>query len=340
MKVNTAQLAPLGTRRRVAILAVSPVDAMDVIGPAEVFSLANYLRTGQPAFYQIDLVSAGKTRQIQSESGIALVAHSTLQQEMQTGSRIDTLIVAGGYSEVGRYGKDLVAWIAENKSKFRRLCSICVGAFVLAKAGILNDKRATTHWKFASKLAHDYPEIHVDPDPLWIRQGHIYTSAGISAGIDLALELVAEDLGEKHALGVAKCMVLFVRRSGGQAQFSESLRAQAPSNRGLRNLQAWIAEHLGSDLSVTALADKAAMSPRNLVRVFKKELDTSPSKYVESIRLEAARREIEMATRSMDQIAARCGFQSVDVMRRAFTRTLGITPRQYADRFKLGSRER
>jgi transcriptional regulator GlxA family with amidase domain len=208
----------------------------------------------------------------------------------------------------------------------RRLGSVCVGSFLLAEAGLLNGKRATTHWKFVQELARRYPKVRVVSEPIWARDGNIYTSAGISAGIDLALAWVEEDCGNVIASEVARELVLFLRRPGGQSQISVSLAAQASEMRSIQELQVWIAENLHQPLSLQVLASRAAMSVRNFERVFTLETGVSPARYVLQMRIEAAQRMLERTRKGLDQIALSCGFSSADAMRRAFMRTLRTTP--------------
>src|SRR4029453_14977606 len=211
----------------------------------------------------------------------------------------------------------------------RRLGAVCVGSFLLAEAGLLDGRRATTHWKFGRELAARYPAVRVEHEPLWVKDGNIYTSAGISAGIDLALAWVEEDCGAALAHEAARELVLFLRRPGGQPQVTVSLSAQRSEMASIRELQIWIAEHLHAKLSVEDLADRMAMSVRHFERVFTREVGTTPSQYVLQLRVETARRQLERTERGLKQVASGAGFGSVDVMRRAFVRLLGITPRRY-----------
>jgi transcriptional regulator GlxA family with amidase domain len=213
----------------------------------------------------------------------------------------------------------------------RRMGAVCVGVFLLAEAGLLNGRRATTHWKFGRELAARHPKVRVEHDPLWVKDGNIYTSAGISAGIDLALAWVEEDCGAALAHEAARELVLFLRRPGGQPQVSVSLAAQASSMTSIGELQIWIAEHLDSKLSVEDLAGRMAMSVRNFERVFTREVGTTPSQYVLQMRVEAARRDLERSDKGLKQVASAAGFGSIDVMRRAFVRLLGITPSRYRE---------
>jgi transcriptional regulator GlxA family with amidase domain len=215
----------------------------------------------------------------------------------------------------------------------RRLGAVCVGSFLLAEAGLLNGKRATTHWKFGRELASRYPQVNVEFNPIWVKDGNIYTSAGISAGIDLALGWVEEDCGGRISHEIAREFVLFLRRPGGQTQLSASLSAQASEIKAIHELQVWIAENLHNNLSVQKLADRSAMSVRNFERVFTRELGNTPSHYVLQMRAEAARRQLESTDQGLKQIAAACGFGSTDSMRRAFLRAVGTTPHKYRRQF-------
>lgn len=320
-------------QKRVVIFGLPPVDALDVIGPAEVFAMANDLRRGPPAPYALELVGSGSDVMLASQTGIELKAHRTLEQERRVRKPIDTLIVTSGWNPIDQLDATATAWIRTRSQTVRRVCSICVGAFALAEAGLLDGRRATTHWRMAQLLADRYPKVRVDPTPIWVKDGNVYSSAGISAGIDLALGLVGEDMGAEVALEIAKNLVLFLRRPGSQAQFSLTLRSQRASSTGLDELCLWISENLDSDLTVEMLADRLSTSVRTLIRTFQRELKTTPAKYVEEARLESVCRALELGEQSMDEIARRCGYHSVDVLRKAFMRRLGVSPREYGRRF-------
>lgn len=324
---------PSMTQRRIVVLGLPPVDALDVIGPTEVFAAANQVHGAAHAPYAIELVCAGSDVTLESESGIGLRGHRTLETERRANRPIDTLIVTTGFGSTDRFDKAAITWIRKRSQTVRRVCSICVGAFALAEAGLLDGRRATTHWRMTQRLAERYPNVAVDPVPIWVKDGNLYTSAGVSAGIDLALALVSEDLGNDVALEIAKNLVLFLRRPGGQAQFSVALQSQRASGSGMDELCHWINEHLHADLTTDMLADRASTSVRTLIRMFQRELKTTPARYVEDIRLEAVRRALEMGERSIDEIARRYGYGSSDVLRKAFTRRMGVSPREYARRF-------
>jgi transcriptional regulator GlxA family with amidase domain len=234
----------------------------------------------------------------------------------------------------------LSAWLRKKALEVRRLGAVCVGSFLLAEAGLLNGRRATTHWKFGRELAARYPAVRVEHEPLWVKDGNVYTSAGISAGIDLALAWVEEDCGAALAHEAARELVLFLRRPGGQPQLSVSLASQASEMMSIRELQIWLAEHLATRLSVEELADRMAMSVRNFERVFTREVGTTPSQYVLQMRVEAARRLLERTDNGLKQVASATGFGGVDVMRRAFVRLLGITPRRYRELAPVSSQSR
>lgn len=320
-------------QKRVVILGLPPVDSLDVIGPAEVFAYANNLHRGDSAPYALELVCAGADEHLESSTGIALMAHKTLEQERLENKAIDTLIVTSGWKAMDQLDQTAIEWIRTRAKSVRRVCSICVGAFALAEAGLLDGRKATTHWRMARSLADRYPDVQVDPNPIWVKDGNLYTSAGISAGIDLALALVSEDLGDDVALEIAKNLVLFLRRPGGQAQFSVALQSQHATGSNLDELCVWISEHLHSELTVEILADRLSTSVRTLIRMFQREFKTTPAKYVEDVRVEAACRQIELGRRSMEEVARRCGYHSVDVLRKAFVRRMGVSPKEYAQRF-------
>jgi len=303
-----------------------------------VFAFANKLHPGNAAPYKLELVGAATDECLESSTGIALMAHKTLEQERREKKSIDTLIVTSGWNaKEKKIDETIIDWIRKQSTIVRRMCSICVGAFALADAGLLDGRRATTHWRMAKSLAELYPKVQVDPNPIWVKDGNVYTSAGISTGIDLALGLVSEDLGNEVAMEIAKNLVLFLRRPGGQAQFSMTLQSQHAAGSNLDELCLWINEHLNSELTVEILADKLSTSVRTLIRLFQRELRTTPAKYVEDARIEAACRSIELGGRSMEEVARRSGYHSIDVLRKAFVRRIGVSPKEYALRFSPNS---
>jgi transcriptional regulator GlxA family with amidase domain len=326
--------ASTGRQKRIVILGLPPVDALDVIGPAEVFTIANRLCPGARAPYALELVGASTGIYLESETGIGLKVHRTLEEERRANRPIDTLIVATGFEPIEHLDQTAIGWMRKKCRSVRRVCSICVGAFVLAEAGLLDGRRATTHWGMTQLLAERYPNVQVDPKPIWIKDGKLYTSAGVSSGIDLALSLVGEDLGNDVALEIAKNLVLFLRRPGGQAQFSVALQSQQASSSNLDELRLWITEHLHRDLTVEILADRMSTSVRTLIRVFQRELKTTPARYVEDARMEAVCRGIEIGGQPIEEIAHQYGYRSVDVLRKVFMRRIGVSPKDYAQRFQ------
>ena len=319
--------------RRVAMIAFPDVQILDVTGPLEVFALATRLlreRQRVDQAYAIELL-ATRAGVLPASSGLQLVATNAFRDVRGS---IDTLLIAGGPgARAATRDAPLLRWLRHMAPRVRRLGSVCTGAFVLAEAGLLDGHRATTHWGACRALARQYPKVRVDSDPIFVRDGKVYTSAGVTAGMDLALALVEEDYGRAIALEVARGLVLFLRRPGGQSQFSAQLAAQAADREPLRELQSWIADHLDHDLSVEALADRVAMSPRNFARVFTREVGATPARFVETARIEAARRRLEESRDGVDAVAAHCGFGSAESMRRVFLRHLRVPPSAYRHRF-------
>jgi len=321
--------------RQVTVLAYPGVQPLDVIGPFEVFSIASRLARKADQRYQTQVVAAA-AGPVRTWSGLALVADRSLARATRP---IDTLMVPGGPgAEAATRDRVLLAWLRRAARHTRRVASVCTGAFLLAEAGLLDGRRATTHWSACAELARRYPRVRVESDPIFIRQGAVSTSAGVTAGIDLALDLVDEDLGRAVALEVARWLVLFLRRQGGQSQFSAQLGTQIAERDGLRDLQGFIAEHPGEDLSVPSLARRAGMSTRNFARAFRRDLNVTPSVYVERARVESARRRLETSEAGLAEIARDTGFGTVETMHRAFRRTLHVTPGHYRAHFR-GARE-
>ncbi len=324
-------MVAVSNRRRIVIVLFDDVQALDVTGPSEVFSLAH--RAADRGAYELEFVAAGAAGAVgvRTSSGLRLVPERALRE---CRGPIDTLIVPGGLgTRAAADDHHLVGWVARAARRSRRVASVCTGAFLLARAGLLDGRRATTHWAACAALARSHPSVQVEHDPIFVRDGNVYTSAGVTAGIDLALALVEEDLGRAAALDVARALVLFIRRPGGQAQFSSGLAGQAAAQPGIRELQSWIADHLEADLSVPALAERAFMSPRNFARVFSREVGMTPAAYVEALRVERARTLLETTLLQLEEIARRCGFGTVETIRRAFGRRLGVSPSDYRAHF-------
>jgi transcriptional regulator GlxA family with amidase domain len=311
--------------RQVVIVAFPGVQSLDVTGPLEVFHGAGCAARGayEVAVATLDGAPVPTTSGIDLGGGVAL--HDL--------GPIDTLIVAGGE---GRRNVDprLVDWLRERAPAARRIASVCTGTFLLAAAGLLDGRRVTTHWAWAEALVLEHPDVDVDPEPIFTRHGNVWTSAGVTAGMDLALAMVEEDLGRDVALETARGLVLFLRRPGGQSQFSAQLAVQAADHEPIRELLVWIVEHPSDDLSVETLARRVAMSPRHFARVFAREVGTTPARYVETVRVEAARRRLEESSHGVDAIADTCGFGTAETMRRAFLRTLRVAPSAYRGFFR------
>jgi transcriptional regulator GlxA family with amidase domain len=319
--------------RNVAILAYPGVQSLDVTGPLEVFDGARQLLEatgGDDPGYRVTVVSPDGASTATS-SGLTIVPHAAIGHAPRS---IDTLVIAGGPgAERASCDPALRSWIAARARRTRRVASVCTGAFLLAEAGLLDGRRATTHWAAAGELARRYPRVDVDPEPIFVRDGEVWTSAGVTAGMDLALALVEEDLDRDTALTIARHLVLFLRRPGNQSQFSATLAAQAPERESLREVQRFAVENLAADLSVETLAGRAHMSLRHFARSFRAQTGTTPARYVESLRLEAARRRLEDGEEPIAAVAAACGFGTAETMRRAFLRALGVGPAEYRRRF-------
>lgn len=319
--------APRSSSRRIVFLLVPPVDELDLVGPLQVFNSINRL-AGRP-IYSMEVVTNSERLQLAGEGGVLTFMARQHFRELK-GSCDSVLLVCGLGSRSVR-DAELSAWLKKTAGTVRRVGAVCVGAFLLAEAGLLDARRATAHWKFGRELAARYPRVRVEHEPLWVKDGNIYTSAGISAGIDLALAWAEEDCGAALAHEAARELVLFLRRPGGQPQVSVSLASQASAMASIRELQIWIAEHLTELLTTQDLAQRMSMSVRNFERVFTRETGTAPAQYVLQLRVEAARRHLERTDRGLKQVAAAAGFGSADVMRRAFVRLLGLTPARYRE---------
>jgi transcriptional regulator GlxA family with amidase domain len=322
--------------RRVIVVTFPDFQLLDVTGPWEVFGrTTRWLREhGLAGGYTLEL-TATQRGSVTSSSGLSLGVPKALTALRGT---LDTLVVAGGMGTARALAdRTLLAFVKSAAGRARRTASVCSGAFVLAEAGLLDGRRATTHWGSCAELAARYPKVTVDPDPIFVRDGRIWSSAGVTAGMDLALALVEEDHGRDVALGVARELVLFLKRPGGQAQFSAQLQAQLAEREPLRDLQAWMADHPAADLSVEALAKRVAMSPRHFARVFKHETGATPARAALAARVEAARRRLEDGDDGLEGVASACGFGSAEVMRRAFLRMLRVGPAVYRRRFRRAS---
>lgn len=311
--------------RRIALIAFETVNALDLTGPAEVFATAS---VHVPGAYKLFVLGVSK-RPVTSESGIKLVPDGTLA----TAPSLDTIIVPGGPGlREAAAAAPIVAWL-KTRRRTRRIASVCTGIYALAQTGLLDGRRATTHWRFAADAARRFPKIAIEPDAIYLRDGGLYTSAGITAGIDLALALVEDDLGPQVALAVAREIVVYLKRSGGQMQFSEPLRFQARATDRFAALAAWMVANLKNDLSVEVLAARAGAGPRHFSRRFAAVFGAPPAAYVAQLRLDEARARLGQPNQTVDSVAASVGYASADSFRRAFERRFGVAPSLYRGRF-------
>lgn len=312
------------------VLAFANVQVLDVTGPLQVFASASDLarQQGLPLPYAINVIAA-QAEPVMTSAGLALVAEPLPGAD----TPCDTLVIAGGW---GVYGaaedRQLVEWVRQKARHSRRMTSVCTGAFLLAASGLLDGCRVATHWTRCEELARKYPRLQVEANPIFIQQGSLWTSAGVTAGIDLCLALVEQDLGRAVALEVARHLVVFLKRPGGQSQFSVTLSLQKGGSR-FSELHGWIAEHLHLDLNIATLAAACGMSERSFVRHYRAETGQTPARAVELIRVETARRQLADSAVAIKRIAAQCGFGSEETMRRSFIRALSITPQLYRERF-------
>ena len=322
---------PPVSARRIEILAYPSVQLLDVAGPLQVFATANDIASG-PLPYEA-LVIAREPQGVTSSAGL------TLATAALSGPAIvaDTLIVAGGYGvNAATTDGDLIGWLRRKSKAVRRTASVCSGAFLLAEAGLLDGRRVVTHWQRCAELARRHPALRVEPDPIFIRDGTIWTSAGVTAGIDLALALVEDDLGRATALAVARQLVVFLKRPGGQSQYSTALALQE-SDGMFEHLHAWIADHLAEDLTTAALARVAGMSERSFLRRYRQATGRTPARVVERLRVETARQLLTETRTPLKRIAMLCGFGSDETMRRAFARQIQTSPQCYRDGFGSAS---
>lgn len=312
-------------QRTVLFVLFDGVQSLDVSGPLEVFAGAE---THLPGSYRIRTASLDGAP-VRTSSGLTLVP----DQDLGGAFDAHTLVVPGGQGTRDP-SPALTGWLREHGPRAERLVSVCTGALLLAAAGLLDGRRATTHWAYCGKLARDHPAVEVDPDPIYVRDGRVATSAGVTSGIDLALALVEEDLGREVALGIARHLVVFLRRPGNQAQFSAQLAAQTARREPLREVQGWITEHPDADLGVEALAARASLSPRHFARAFRTETGMTPGRYVDRVRLEHARRLLEETADGIEEISRASGYGTPEAMRRAFVKALGAAPAEYRRRFR------
>jgi transcriptional regulator GlxA family with amidase domain len=313
-------------RPHIVLVAVSPIQVLDLVGPYEIFD--KVARGGLARGYRLSIVQTGALR---ASCGLSL--GPSMHYRKLTGP-VDTLLVVGGEgAERRQHSPELIRWIRARAKRARRVGSICTGAFLLAEAGLLDGRRAVTHWAYCETLAARHKNLAVEMEPIFIRDGNVYTTAGVTAGFDLALALVEEDYGATVSRRIAKDLVLYLRRAGNQAQYSSLLAMQAADRRPIADLVAWMHDHLDEPLSVERLAGRVAMSPRNFARVFSAETGHSPGRFVELLRTEAAKRMLETSHLPVKTISASCGFADASSLRRAFSKRIHLSPQHYRLRF-------
>ncbi len=331
MKVSTHQ------RKLIVIIAPPEVQLMHAAGPYDVFTYTSKILTGTLGFeegaYEVLLASTSPERTVMSNSGMSVACAVSYAEVTDP---IDTLIIAGApsVSSLEAINTDFYTWLTAVYPYVRRVVAICTGAFVLAKAGLLDQKTATTHYELCPRLKSSYPKIKIDTNPFFIKDGKVYTSGGVSSGINLSIALIEEDHGREAALKVARKLVLELRRPGNQAQFSSFLPVYELKSDLIKRLRSWLMEHLAEDIKVNQLAAQVHMSPRNFARVFLNDTGLTPAKFIEKLRVEMARKYLEDTDLSIEQIAGKCGLGSMVSMRRVFLRHLEISPSYYRSTFK------
>lgn len=315
--------------RTVVIVALPGVQLLDVAGPLDVFAEAN-VQAGHQAY--VPLVAGAEPGPIRSSSGVRLMPDRIIDRGFQ--ESIDTLLIAGCPHAADMPADGVVTdWLRRRATRTRRFGSVCSGAFFLAAAGLLDGRRVTTHWAVADRLAEKFPSVTVEKDAIYVTDGKLRTAAGVTAGLDLALALVEEDLGRETAMKVASQLVMFFKRPGGQMQFSRKSETVPAGRAALQELQRWVAANPGLDHSVASLAARMDISPRHFARLFRAEVGITPATWVEEARVNAARRLLELGNEAPKQVALHCGFADADTLRRAFARHVGVTPAEYRKRF-------
>ena len=321
--------------RRIGLLGFEGVMALDLVGPFDAFTSAFIEETGEiSSCYEVCII--GLTSQpFTSENGIIFKPHTTITRARP----LDTLVIPGGKGlRVPQTQAAIAEWVRKRVAKTRRIATVCTGAYGLAATGLINGRRVTTHWRHAQDLAQRFPELKVDPNALYLKDGKFYTCAGITAGIDLSLALIEEDFGPRVALSVARELVVYLKRPGGQEQFSEPLKFQTRASDRFADLAAWMQGHLQEDLSAEALADRACLSPRHFSRRFKDAFGSPPGTFVETLRLTEARERLTLPDQTIESVAASVGFKSADAFSRAFERRYGLKPTSYRKHFSFRAR--
>lgn len=333
---NPFKIFTMENVKHIVLIAPPNTTLLDLAGPLDVFVKAadyidTYVRPGQSS-YKVHVLSTEASKVVNTSSCLPIVCEGNLKSIQY---EIDTVLITGiPNAPVNMVSDYTLQWLKGQAKTARRVGSVCAGAFILAEAGLLDGKRATTHWRVCDKLAGLYPKIKVEKDPIFVKDGNIYTSAGISTGMDLALAMVEEDYGRDVALSVARQLVLYLKRPGNQSQFSVVLSLQKVDHQPVQQIIEWINAHLGEEISVEMMAEKVNMSPRNFARVFLRETGITPAKYVEKIRLETARRRLEETNLTLDEISEECGLGGADTMRRLFLRHMKTSPSDYRRSFK------
>ena len=318
-------------RLRVGIVGYDGVQALDLIGPADAFSIPEIETDNGKRYrgYEVVVIAAG-SKPFRSEAGIAFQSQATFRNAPP----LDTLIIPGGKgSRDSRISESIARWISNHAGRVRRIASVCTGIYILARTGLLDGRRVTTHWRFAADVSRRFSKLDVDPNALFLKDGKFYTAGGITSSIDLALALIEEDYGPRVALSVARDLVVYLKRPGGQTQYSEPLQFQINASDRFADLAAWMLGHLREDLSLDGLAKRVCLSPRHFARRFKQTFDRTPADFVQNLRLDEARRRLAEHTQTIESVAAAVGFQSDDAFRRAFQRRFGVKPSSYRNRF-------
>ena len=323
---------------RVGLIGYDGVQALDIIGPSDAFTIAEIEGDNGQRRPCYEVIIVGITNKpFRAESGVSFQPHTTLRNA----PTLDTLIIPGGRgARIGQSSSLIAKWISSRAKRIRRIASVCTGVYALAPTGLLDGRRVTTHWRFANDVARRFPKLNVDHDALFLKDGPFYTAGGITASVDLALALIEEDYGPRVALAVARELVVFLKRSGGQKQYSEPLEFQINSTDRFADLASWMVEHMRGDLSLAALAKRVCLSPRHFVRRFKQAFGGTPAAFVENLRLDEARRRLSERTQTIENVASSVGFQSDDVFRRAFQRRFGVKPSSYRSRFDARTKSR
>ena len=321
----------------VGLIGYEGVQALDLIGPSDAFTGAIVPNEQGQAGHGYDVTILGLTRKpFRAQSGVIFQPHTTLDDAPP----IDTLVIPGGAgSRVPILNATISDWITKQAPQVRRIASVCTGIYVLGATGLLDGRQVTTHWRFAPDVSRRFPKLNINADALFLKDGPFYTSGGVTASIDLALSLIEEDYGPRVALTVARDLVVYLKRAGGQKQYSEPLEFQVSSTDRFAELATWMIDHLSENLSIEVLARRACLSPRHFARRFKQAFGGTPAEFVENLRLDEARRRLTERTQKIETVAESVGFNSDDAFRRAFRRRFGLNPRAYRNRFKVEARE-